>query len=283
MTTLGKILVFFNLVISVLVGGLVVVVFTARTNYAAAVDKLNQYRAADQAAAQAKIGEIAAQKADYDKIVAEKDAALNKLAADLKTQLKVNEGYKEGVNKDIVDRNAAAALKGQMQALALQHQKDVEQMTERLEKANAKITDMVKEVNKLTSETLLAQISEKTALDNLGRLEKQYQEQAKVLARMQAGPATPSAGGLTAKNPPPEKIDGQVTSTSGELLKLSVGSDSNLKVGQTLELFRLGQRPQYLGTVRITSIEAKAAVAKPIDRLIGAPQVGDNVSSRIGS
>jgi hypothetical protein len=58
-------------------------------------------------------------------------------------------------------------------------------------------------------------------------------------------------------------------------------SDSGLKVGHTLELFRLSPRPQYLGMVRITDVRAKEAVAVPVAKLSSEPQVGDKFASQI--
>jgi hypothetical protein len=284
MTVLGKILVFVNLAFSVLVCGLLVVVFTARTNFADALNKSEALRRMDQEAAKAKINETVALKAEAAKLKEDLEATLKKVQGDLEKQIAINQSYKDKVAADLQDRDKAGTIKQAAQAEVLIARNGEQNAIKRAELANAQIVDLVKERNKLKDDALSSQIEAKAALDQLQRLEQLYQKQAKELAQLRAGPVTPAAGtSLTTKNPPAEKIDGQVTQAGGDLLKLSVGSDSGLKQGHTLELFRLGAKPLYLGTVRIISLEAKAAVAKPIDKLNGAPQVGDTVSSRIGS
>jgi hypothetical protein len=284
MTVLGKLLVFVNLVFSVVVGGLVVVVFTARTNYADALGKEREYRKADQEAAKAKVTELVNVKAEYTAELAKAVAAQQKAEKDLQTVLGNYKNYTDKIAADLLDRDKADTTKQLAQAELASARKAEQEAIKRADAANNTIKDLVKEKSNLTNEAQTAKIGEKTALDNMFRLEQQYQKLAKehaILVAGRSGPATTTA--LNQKNPPAEKIDGQVTQASSDLLKLSVGSDSGLKQGHTMELFRLGAKPVYLGTVRIISLEPKAAVAKPIDRLIGAPQIGDTVSSRIGS
>lgn len=284
MTVLGKILVFVNLVFSVVVGGLVVVVFTARTNYAVALQTSENMRKADQEAARAKFSETANIKAELESRLAEVNAARQKAEADLKTVLGNYKNYSEKSAKDFLDRDAADTVKQKAQAELATARAAEEAANKRAADANNRIADLTKLNSKFQSDAITAQIGEKTALDNLARLEQRYQEQARAFARLQAGPVTNGTGlALNSKNPPAEKIDGQVTQAGSDLLKLSVGSDSGLKQGHTMELFRMGLKPLYLGTVRIVTLEGKAAVAKPIDRLNGTPQVGDMVSSRLGS
>jgi hypothetical protein len=283
MTALGKILVFVNLVFSVVVGGLVVVVFTARTNYAKALEFSEQSRKLDQASARAKLDESQRDKAEAGAKLAEALDALKKVQKDLDKQLEVNTDHK---GRDQVDKLDRDKMEGTKQALQVDLQRakaDVEAMVKRLEAANVRITDLVKENSRLQSDAAIKDVEAKTATDALARMEKQYQALAKEYARLQTGGGSGTTTSLGSKNPPAEKIDGQVLQMAGEQLKLSVGSDSGLKLGHTLELFRLGAKPVYLGTVRITSLEAKVAVAKPIDKLNSTPQIGDTVSSRLSN
>jgi len=101
-----------------------------------------------------------------------------------------------------------------------------------------------------------------------------------------------ASGGSTAvarsngKNPPPESVEGLVKTTDpGGLMTISVGSDSGLTKGHTLELFRLNPaaptQSKYLGTVRILEAGPKESVVQPVGRLASPPRAGDQVASRI--
>src|SRR5262249_54257616 len=85
------------------------------------------------------------------------------------------------------------------------------------------------------------------------------------------------------KNPPAEQIEGQIkrTDPTSGLVTLSVGGDSGLAKGHTLEVFRLSPSPRYLGTVRVIEVTPQQAVAQPVGRLSSPLQVGDKVASRI--
>jgi hypothetical protein len=65
------------------------------------------------------------------------------------------------------------------------------------------------------------------------------------------------------------------------LVILSIGSDAGLKKGHTLEVFRLGKQPKYLGWITIVEAAATAAVGIPTSRLTTPIEPGDRVANRI--
>jgi len=84
---------------------------------------------------------------------------------------------------------------------------------------------------------------------------------------------------------------GKITaiSSDGVLMQISIGSESGIKEGQTLEVFRLGadngaQRtgPAYLGTLKLTRVDPKSSLGQfkgatgSIERRV---KVGDEVAS----
>ncbi|HEY7426171.1 MAG TPA: TolC family protein [Gemmataceae bacterium] len=88
------------------------------------------------------------------------------------------------------------------------------------------------------------------------------------------------------KNPPPQAIEGTVKAVDpGGLMTISIGSDSGLTKGHTLELFRLNPaaptQSRYLGTVRILEVGPKESVVQPVGRLAAPPRVGDQATSHI--
>jgi hypothetical protein len=87
----------------------------------------------------------------------------------------------------------------------------------------------------------------------------------------------------TEANPPKGKVEGLVTRVGeGGLVTVSVGSDAGVVKGHTLEVFRLGTAPRYLGRLRIVDGTAKEAVGKQI---VGGTKetikVGDRVASQV--
>lgn len=281
MTVLGKILVFVNLIFSVVVGGLVVVVFTARTHYADALKKEQEWRKLDQGVAMAKEKELVALKAEFAKVETDLKAEKKKVELDLETVSNNYKSLQDKVKTDTMQANTLQITKDANKTDVERRNADVLAMKDRLDAEVKKNTQLVLENAQLTQDTLSAQIQYKAAEEMLKNLESQYQFVAKELARRGGGSAPLASLNPNSKNPPSEKIEGQVTKMDGAILQLSVGSDSGLKKNQTLELFRLGPKPVYLGTVRITDVVAKASVAMPVGKLNDVARIGDQVASHI--
>jgi hypothetical protein len=108
---------------------------------------------------------------------------------------------------------------------------------------------------------------------------------ARVEAFWKAGKEKPKpAEDAARKNPPLEDVRGtilEVDSKSG-LVTISLGQDAGLQVGNTLEVYRLAPKPEYLGTIRVLDVGPKAAVGKPVTPEAGKKlQKGDRVASRV--
>lgn len=289
MTVLGKILVFVNLVFSLLVGGLVVMVYMARTNYADALAKEQKIRKDVEANAVTYQQELKRIEKLTDSSVAAKDAEVQKLQKDLNdltdkhnNLLTTVSGLQQQVNqKDITVK--------QLQNEALIRQKDVEQMRDSLAKALQQNSDLVKENGDLKRAATDAIVKADTLTDINKRLESRVRGLAQDLLRTkgqaEGANVQASAGG---KNPPAQAVEGIVLNYDPDykLIKLSIGSDSGLQRDHTLELFRLSKiaaQSKYLGMIKIIKVTEKEAVAQPVDRLSDTPQYGDTASSRIGS
>jgi hypothetical protein len=89
--------------------------------------------------------------------------------------------------------------------------------------------------------------------------------------------------GETAKNPPPDSVEGVIKATDPQsgYVTVSVGSDAGLRKGHTLEVYRLKPESKYLGTIRILEVKPTEAVGKPVSRTLGPIQVGDRVAARL--
>lgn len=86
--------------------------------------------------------------------------------------------------------------------------------------------------------------------------------------------------------PKPTHVQGKITAIGkdGRMLQISVGSDSGVREGQALEVFRLppmmGQRPLYLGTLSLTRVDPQASLGefKPASGEL-RPKLGDEVAN----
>jgi RNA polymerase sigma factor (sigma-70 family) len=69
------------------------------------------------------------------------------------------------------------------------------------------------------------------------------------------------------------------------LVQISLGSDARLQKGHMLEVFRLQPRPEYLGTLRVVSVQADKSVCTQVASKISGKtqrlQVGDQVASQL--
>jgi hypothetical protein len=286
MTAVGKILVIINLLCSLLVGGLVTMVYVARTHWTDEYTKLGARYQVVQASEQTyKEGVDKAQKsadAELAKARAERDAVrkdLDKQAEVIVGLRKDQEALEKKANK--FEAGAQAAEKE-----IAKRQAEVEKMKDLLAQESAVNNKLVLDKNTILDAKVAAEIQLKAAVDRAGRLETQLQELTKEMVRVRAGGGTSGVARLGGKNPPPDNIEGLIKNTdpSSNLVTLTIGSDAGLTKGHTLEVFRLSPIPQqskYLGTIRILEVTATQAVGQPTGRMASPPQAGDRVASHI--
>jgi hypothetical protein len=287
MTIVGKILVFFNLLLACAVGTFAVWSYTVRFNYDAAYKDLkNNYSAAQ---ANAKQYYSDAQQARTDA-----DSRVNLVEGQVKTLRDEIEGYKAQLTKDATRVANAEAKSSQWETVAkaaeadvLRRQADTEKLRDTLAVEIARNTTLVKSANEEREKRVAAELQTKSQMARLAQMENQLQDTTKELARVKQNAGT-SGRGLASRgaNPPPENVEGLVKTADadGRLLKLTIGSDSGLAAGHTLELYRLSSiasQNKYLGQVRILNVTPHEAVAQPLGRLNDKPQAGDRVASHI--
>jgi len=283
MTAVGKIMVFINLLFSLVVAAFIVMVHIASTNWADNYKKLQvQYEAtrAEALSVQAEAQE-ARNKATQD---------VEKLQGDMK-KMRDDLAQKENQVKALNDQLTAArdavvkgdvGSQGSLEAVK-RHQEEVKRFTDQVAALNGRVTASLDEQNKLRDRAVAAEIENRSLKDRNKQLVGQVEDMGKENIRLK------NSGGSTAvtanqKNPPLENIEGVVmkADTGSGLLTLSIGSDAGLTKGHTLEVFRLSPTPKYLGTVRIVDVTAQQAVARPITPMPAARiQQGDRVASKI--
>ena len=270
MTVLGKILVFVNLVFSLVTGALIIMVFVTRSHWEAGYNDLMKKYMAQQATIKTYQGD--AQTWANEK--QQRDEQIKALAQSAKTS-------DENLTKEKADRTALsqkletrikeveAALEANT-AEKLRRQQEVEFLKGVNEAKEKKLAEMEGDVKKLRDRTVNAEIQYKAALERnallLDQVEKLDRDNQQIRASQVVGGTGRGTAVVAGKQPPPEDLKGSVleVDVKSGLLTISLGSDSGLKVGNTLEVYRLEPKPEYLGTIRIVDTHFKYAVARPV-------------------
>jgi hypothetical protein len=306
MTVVGKILVILNLVFSVAVGAFAVMDFTARTHWQSKYDQLSKKYAVVEASGktyQKEADDLNKEKKELNTVlstVAGKELEIKgpedadragRLAAkvlkdrgkaigDLKTQVANLQTQLAEARKSLSksDTTTTASLEE-----VKRRQADTEKMQTILKEQTDRNIELVKEKNELRDRAVAAEIQAKSYRDMNNRLEEQLQDMARDVARLRATGAPGGGGGRTARatNPPPENVEGLVRRAEGSLVTITIGSDAGLSRGNTMEVFRLGQQPKYLGRIKIVEVTPTQAVGQVTGRMLGAIQAGDHVASSI--
>jgi hypothetical protein len=286
MTVVGKILVFINLIFSLVLGGLVTMVYVARTHWVDEYTKLGQRYQVALSSEQAYKDDAHRAATEADARVAAIKDQLKKALADLDGQVAINRDLREQLSAQSKKSTKSEAVAGSSLKEIEKRQADVEQLKATLKAESDANNKLVLEKNALLDRAVAAEIQLRSAVDRANRLEGQLQEATKELVRSRSNSG---AGGLArsgGKNPPPENVEGLIKSTdpASGLVTLTIGSDAGLSRGNTLEVYRLSSVPhqsKYLGTIRILEVTPTQAVGQPTGRMTAPPQMGDRVSSHI--
>jgi len=203
--------------------------------------------------------------------IGEKERELAKLETD----------YAAEKNLLIVAQGSVSSLSDHMKLLETARTRDSEFLAKlsrrnsELERLNVDLNDRVKE---LTSGVAMAQ-SQIRALRE--QIESVSRDQVAGVTQIPGGagivqagvPSVTPAGTPTVTSP----IRGEVTEVKDGLASISVGSADGVVEGMTFLLYRPGNggsKPMYLGTLRVTRVEANACAGN-VETSEGRIQVGD--------
>jgi hypothetical protein len=286
MTAVGKILVFLNLVFSLVVGGFVIAIYVARTHWVEEYKKLESQNTVLAANAKTYQSEAEKAKQDADARVAKKDSELKGVQQDRDVALNTVAQLQKDIGDLKTKSRAENALSTTYGSEVVKRQEDVAQLRDTLRRERENNNVLVKKNAELTDQATIAQIERRAVQEQNGRMEKQLQQMVKDMTRLRANGGATTTARSGGKNPPQEDVEGLVKNTDASgLMTITIGSDAGLTKGHTLELFRLNpstpSQSRYLGTVRILEAEAHQAVVQPVGRLSAPPQAGDRVASRI--
>lgn len=282
MTTMGKILVFINLLFSLLTGALIIMVFVTRTNWAAGYAQVNRDLERERAKAenlfQAKNDMEANDKRELAVITGQIDA----FKKELQQRILEREDALAKMNEANLRLEAAEATTKRATAVAEAMKVEIKSLDDRLAEQQQTILRLGLQNKEYKSESITAKTNLDTALGRNKVLLEKLVETTRQLTIAQGEQA--AKAGRDAPNPPPDDIRGRVmvTDDSNGWITINLGSDSGLNKGNTLEVYRLKPRPTYVGTLRIFEVRPHEAVGK----LMGTGprarvQKDDEVASKI--
>jgi septal ring factor EnvC (AmiA/AmiB activator) len=281
MTHVGKILVLVIMAFSLLFLGISTVVFSTAKNWKTAteeqkkeVEKVKQ----KLSEAQAKADEAKKQLTDTQTAVGEVTKQLNNRIRELENQNKLDldqitnvrsqltkaqESAKSALDEVEAKRNETNLLRSQKSV--------VEKQANEFKLHQADLNDRIRELERMLD----------TATKNNSDLREKVAKFSTLLQR--AGLPTDISQIKGVESPPP--VTGQVkrVDASNRRIEVSIGSDDGLVVGHELYLSRTSPRPEYLGRVRIISVDPDQAVARVVGNTYQGKKIkeGDVVSSTI--
>ncbi len=270
MTVFGKLLVFLNLLFSVITGALIVVVFTTRANWKAAFDdaKIKAERAESA---------YLAEKAAHDNDLKQKDSGSSSLIEELKAQkLAVTDAQaeadraKRAVEEQIARTQAALNDAKRLEQEMLQIKGERTTLSAEQDALRAKVVAIQVDLDKWKSIGVFADQQAKNLQQKNQNLLRSLEELTlKVRDLETTGTLGGGAGtGIgtsivdgTPKSAPPG-VRGSITevSTTGSgLAQVNIGSDSGLSTGNVLTVYT---GSEYKGDLTLTAVNPKTAVGK---------------------
>jgi hypothetical protein len=270
MNTIGKILVILVFLFALVTAGLLTIVFQTRTNWKNEVEQRNRDIAILRANSAAKDEAIAALKSERDAFkadneakgitIAQVQAEIATVRADSKTA--IDQAKLEAKFAD-VNLQTALAAKERMQKEAAELQKVIADREQRIIDNHAKI----KQLNDLA---LSLDRDLKFSQERNQILVARVQELERIIAELQQGSQKVDVANIskdpTALNPPSRFVKGvieAVDKVDPSLVRISLGTDHNVRNGNTLEVYRTNP-VQYLGVIRIDDAHHHTSVGRLI-------------------
>jgi len=287
MTILGKVLVYVNLLFSLVVAFFITQSYVKRTQWKTAYDDAIKVKTAVEAQRDQYMKEaheatdkgdklLGKERLEKEKVLQDKNARDNEVK-DLRAQL---EKQKETIAKHNL---SGQGVQSEVDRLS----KQAEGLQKMLADANKRLDDQAKTVEDFRQRAVKAEIDNKSLVDRNNELLRVVMEKEQDLIRIKSAPggaAVSSTTTLATNNPPPADVSGRVKSydpTSG-LIEITIGSDAGILKGHTLQVYRLEPNGQYVGVMRILEVKPTEAVGKMINRPRTPVQVNDKVANKIG-
>jgi hypothetical protein len=283
MTWLGKTLAFVNLAFSILTAGLIVVVFTTRTNWKSGYEDLQKKMDVAKAV-------LASERNAAAEALKRKDDEIKqaqKAVADKNTELAMANEKAKGFEAELQKANNLRDQETKNTTTNTAELERIRQERKALEDQKAKLQGDLQartaEVVKYRDEAVSNDLKFKASQGRNERLLEQYAALKSENDRLRASGATVDSAARAAAPSAPEDVRGTVVQADGSgLATVSIGSDSGLTKNHTLHVYRLKPSPTYLGTLQILNTQPHQAVGRFQASQKRVPiQVGDEVAARV--
>jgi uncharacterized protein YlxW (UPF0749 family) len=281
MTFVGKILVLVITALALVFLGVSTVVFTTATNWKEAT-QAERTKVSDL---QRKTSDLTAQlekaKNDYAAVQASHKAALKQQedrVAELEASIKRTEGDIENTRRElgVAQENAKLALaeaaSEKQERDQLREQKSaVEKQANEYKIRQTELNDQIRELTRMLQ----------TATSNANDLRDRVARFSTLLRRNGLSDDITAVKGLES----PPSVQGEVSRVDAQnrSLEITIGSDDGLVPGHELFLYRTKPQPEFLGKIKIITVDPDQSVARVIGSTINGKKIkeGDIVSSTI--
>jgi len=281
MTFVGKILVIVIMAFSLLFLGISTVVFTTSKNWMTAT----QAEKKNVEDLKKKLNDAQAESEAAKKVLEDAKSSFDALAKGLESKISLLEEQNKhdqvqytaaSSQLGIANQNAKSALdeveaKRQVTLLLRQQKSAVEKQANEFKLYQAELNDKIRELERQLE----------TATKNNTDLRERVAKFSVLLREHGLSDDISQIKGL--ESPPPVMGEVKRVDPTNRRLEITIGSDDGLVVGHELFLFRLSPRPEYLGKVKIQTVDPDQAVVKVIGNTFQGKKIreGDIVSSTI--
>lgn len=162
---------------------------------------------------------------------------------------------------------------------------EVGSLSERLKTKDQQNNDTLQKLTAERNMRISAIIERDTLRERLNSTEKSVADLTKIIDEQRENQSrATSPGEATTPQPPPSDVQGTVTAvTSDGYINVNKGSDHGLARNQTLYVYRMAPKPEYVGMMRLQSVnnhEAVGIIVEPRNRKVTVNK-GDLVGSSI--
>lgn len=282
MTAVGKILIFFVLLLSVATSALMVFAYQARTNWKVSAQKNAALAQVAEAAYRSELDGRKLDRARGEDTAKALDTQLNTARELVKSQGKQIDDHQ----KVLAEKDNAFTAQNTTQARLTE---ELSRLKTEREDFNKKYNQLQEAITVLTNKNGDLEKASAVTTNKLSDSERrkdavtvELQKAVAEMASLRAGNATPGSNGKSTV-PAPANVRGLVTYVgSTGLVQIDVGADSNLQVGNEIFVARMKPAPMFLGTIKLTRVNPKEAVGQFIpagrnDKI----QIGDEVRSSL--
>jgi chromosome segregation ATPase len=281
MTFVGRILVLVITALSLVFLGVSTVVFSTATNWKQATEKLRKDVSEQQSKANDLKSQLDAAKKDYTAAQAAHKVAMKQQedkVAQLQSDLTRTEGeIKESRTElEVAQQNAKMALEEagarKSETDLLRDKKlEVEKQANEYKLRQTELNDKIRELTRMLE----------TATNNANDLRDRVARFSTLLRRNGLSDDISTLKGIES----PPTVQGEISRVDAQnkAVEITLGSDDGLVPGHELFVYRMSPRPEFLGKIKIITVDPDQSVGRVIGSTIQGKKIkeGDIVSSTI--